>query len=312
MESITAYQVVDWDKNFEGAKSRTYSNKTTCQMPTKHGLGYKKLVKSKDGAAIFGAWCAMVQVLSRHPKPREGYCTDTGRIDGKPYTAEDLELLTDIPAKYFKSMIQVAASKHVGWLRIPDGYQADTTGPLHSDSDSDLDSNSDSDSGFKPRAPIKKSYGSEFGMVRLTEHEYERLIDKCGSEEMRQRVIDKLDIFLASKATKYKSHYAVILKWVIRAVKEESFQITTAPPGDPDFTAFWQAWPESKRKAELEARRAFAEATTKPPIDELIAEIELQKQSEEWQENGGKYIPSPVTWLRDGRWTDIVTVKNRR
>ena len=132
-------QVIGWDENFEGAKSKTYKNKTTCQMPTKHGLGYKKLVRGSDGAALFGAWCAMIQVLSRHPAPRHGYCTDTGGADGRPYTPDDLEMLTDIPAKHFKKMLELASSQVVGWLRILDGYQTDTAGPLNSDSDSDSD-----------------------------------------------------------------------------------------------------------------------------------------------------------------------------
>ncbi len=80
---------------------------------------------------------------------------------------------------------------------------------------------------------------------------------------------------------------------------------------DPDFDLFWQVWPEAKRKSELEARRLFTSAVNKPPIKELIAEIELQKKSEEWTKEGGRYIPSPVNWLKDGRWTDIVTVNRR-
>ena len=141
------HQVKEWNSHFEGAKSRTYSNKSSCQMPTKHGLGYKRIVKRKNGPALFGAWCALIQVLSRHPKPREGYCTDTGRMDGRPYTDADLEMMTDIPAAVFKELFQVAASEGVDWLRIPQGYCADTTGAdgaIYSDSDSDSDSNSNS------------------------------------------------------------------------------------------------------------------------------------------------------------------------
>jgi hypothetical protein len=157
----TTYQVVGWDQHFEGAKSKTYSNKTSCQMPTKHGLGYRRMVRSKNGAAMFGAWCALIQVLSRHSKPRHGYCTDTGRIPGRHYTADDLECLTDIPSGVFAEMLKVASSDAVGWLktcenieetgptdtmRIPCGYHADTTGSLDSDLDSDSNSDSDSDS----------------------------------------------------------------------------------------------------------------------------------------------------------------------
>ncbi len=80
----------------------------------------------------------------------------------------------------------------------------------------------------KPSSPAKKQYGSEFGNVRLTEQEYERLSDKCGGIETRQQVIDKLDIFLETKPKAYKSHYAAILKWVINAVKEDQGKPTAA------------------------------------------------------------------------------------
>ena len=139
----TMYQVKDWNEHFEGAKSREYNNKSACQMPTKHGLGYCKLVKSKNGPALFGAWCALIQVLSKHPKKRHGYLTDTGRADGNPFTPEDLEMLTNIPASLYKQLFQVASSEGVNWLRIPDGYQRDATvlpwGGIDSDSDSDSD-----------------------------------------------------------------------------------------------------------------------------------------------------------------------------
>ena len=153
------YQIKNWPDNFEGAKSRTYNNKTSCTMPTKHGLGYRKLVRQEDGAALFGAWCALVQVLSRHQKERAGYCTEDGSPTGKPLTCDDLEMLTDIPAAVFARLFEVASGA-VGWVesrpnetptdttRIPRGYHGSPQYPLNSDldSDSDLDSNSNSDS----------------------------------------------------------------------------------------------------------------------------------------------------------------------
>ena len=144
------YKVKNWKDNFEGAKSNTYNNKTTCQMPTKHGLGYKRLVKQENGAGVFGAWCALIQVLSRHKKPRQGYCTDTGRIDGRPYTFDDLELLTDIPAIYFEKMFESCMLQGVDWVEVVNtkdtaGIPQETMVPSDSDLDSDLDLNSDSD-----------------------------------------------------------------------------------------------------------------------------------------------------------------------
>jgi len=130
------YQVKGWDEHFESAKSRTYNAKRQTYCPNKHGLGYRLLVRQTDpvrGAALFGAWRAMTDVLSRQPVPRQGYCTDTGRADGLPLTPLMFEALTDIPAELFTEMIRVASSQEVDWLRvtngeIPQGYHADTTG----------------------------------------------------------------------------------------------------------------------------------------------------------------------------------------
>jgi len=114
-------------------------------MPCKHGLGYKRLIRSDNGPALFGAWCALIQVVSRHKKPRQGYCTDTGLSDGVPYTATDIELLTDIPATIIEKMLQAVSSKYIGWVDVTEskdtiGIPQETIVPSNSDLDLDLDS----------------------------------------------------------------------------------------------------------------------------------------------------------------------------
>ena len=141
-DTVHVYQVVKWDKLFEGSKTRTYSNKSTCMMPNKHNLGYRKLVNQRNGAAMFGAWCSMVQILSRHDAPRMGYLTHNGRKDGPPLTPDDLEMLTFIKSQIFSDMISICAALDVGWLAlidsgVPRGYCGGDTVPPHSDSDSD-------------------------------------------------------------------------------------------------------------------------------------------------------------------------------
>ena len=145
------YQVNNWSDNFEGAKSKTYNNKTSCQMPTKHGLGYRRLVRQTGGAGLFGAWCALIQILSRQSKPRKGYLTDNGKKDGRPLTSDDLFILTDIPSGTFDQMLRLCTSPEIDWLtnHAPTdtvGDRTDTAGdigdtivPLDLDSDSDLD-----------------------------------------------------------------------------------------------------------------------------------------------------------------------------
>ena len=163
------YQVRDWDTHFEGAKSRTYKNKTSVQMPTKHGLGYRGMVNQKDGAALFGAWCSMCQILSSHPPPREGYCTHDGTSHGRPLKPSDLELLTDIPAKHFANMFTAASLQDVDWVRVTspripqaiDLVPKGTILPLHSDSDLDSDSDSCASKSPKPKKPMTDTQKAE-------------------------------------------------------------------------------------------------------------------------------------------------------
>jgi len=157
------YQVIGWDEYFEGAKTKTYNNKTTCCMPCKHGLGYKRLIRHKHGPALFGAWCALVQILSRHPKKRQGYLTDTGvppsieggnsDICGVPYTAEDISILSDIPVEIVQEMLDMCSSESVGWLvvttltdtgRISEDIAVSVQYPLNSNLNSNSNSNSNS------------------------------------------------------------------------------------------------------------------------------------------------------------------------
>ena len=158
--TVDIYKVKDWEKHYEGSKTKTYNNKTTCSMPNKHGLGYRKLIRSKDGPALFGAWCSLLQILSKHEKPRHGYCTDTGGVHGIPYSFDDLEMMTDIPASLFGSLFLVAES--IGWVEVisvkdttgsAQGYHRLPQYPLNSDSDSDLNSDLDSSLGTEDKPP---------------------------------------------------------------------------------------------------------------------------------------------------------------
>jgi hypothetical protein len=73
------------------------------------------------------------------------------------------------------------------------------------------------------------------------------------------------------------------------------------------FDRFWKAYP--RKVGKKLAEKAFKKAKDLPPIDELIAEVELQCKSEEWRKDGGQFIPHPVRWLNRGGWEDEVTVK---
>ena len=66
---------------------------------------------------------------------------------------------------------------------------------------------------------VKNIYG-EYGHVRLTETEWDKLCNEYGNSETR-KAIRFLDEYIEMKGYKAKSHYLAIKKWVFNAVKED-------------------------------------------------------------------------------------------
>ncbi len=71
------------------------------------------------------------------------------------------------------------------------------------------------------------------------------------------------------------------------------------------FVRFWTAYPRKESKPN--AQRAWEKINPDEELTQkILAAIEKQKSSEQWQEDGGKYIPHPATWLNNKRWEDEV------
>jgi hypothetical protein len=133
---MTGHQIKGWDDHFESYKSRSVDHCSHAYVPNKMGMGYNYIMHEPDGPAIYGAFMAAVLVVSRQSKQvRQGYLTDTGRVDGAPYTTTDLSLMTKIPKAVFERMFQVTTGTKVDWIRtydaggtvgVPQGYREDT------------------------------------------------------------------------------------------------------------------------------------------------------------------------------------------
>ena len=72
----------------------------------------------------------------------------------------------------------------------------------------------------KTTEPAKNTYG-EFGNVKMTTAEFEKLVQAEGSERANV-LIEELSSYLASSGKRYKSHYATLLNWGRRKDKEET------------------------------------------------------------------------------------------
>lgn len=88
-------------------------------------------------------------------------------------------------------------------------------------------------------------------------------------------------------------------------------QIPPIPPagGIGDFDAFWNAYP--RRIGKKAALKAWGRAKDKPPVSDIIAAIESQRESEQWRRDGGQYIPHPATWINQGRWDDKPIIRQQ-
>jgi hypothetical protein len=74
-------------------------------------------------------------------------------------------------------------------------------------------------------------------------------------------------------------------------------------PSNGSFDRFWFAYP--RKRAKQSALKAWQKIK---PDDSLLMTmlkaLEHQKSSQEWQKDGGQFIPYPATWLNGRRWED--------
>ena len=79
----------------------------------------------------------------------------------------------------------------------------------------------------------------------------------------------------------------------------------TAKTFPQEFLDFWAAYPKKTGKdAAYRAWQTKKRERRLPAIDALLEAVRKAKASDQWQEDGGKYIPNPATWLNQGRWED--------
>lgn len=86
---------------------------------------------------------------------------------------------------------------------------------------------------------------------------------------------------------------------------------TEHPPLPPKggFDRFWTAYPRKVGKGAAE--KAFSKAKINGHLADILSALDRQKQSEQWQRDGGQFIPHPATWLNQRRWEDGEPIENK-
>lgn len=85
--------------------------------------------------------------------------------------------------------------------------------------------------------------------------------------------------------------------------KQSNKKNTPSKGAGKGFDEFWQAYP--KKTAKQAALKAWNKLKPDGEFLKIILNaLEQQKQSVQWQKDGGQYIPYPATWLNGKRWED--------
>ena len=76
-----------------------------------------------------------------------------------------------------------------------------------------------------------------------------------------------------------------------------------AQASDELFEKFWAAYPKKQNRAA--ALRAWAKLCPDSELCRVMVDALLwQRNTDQWRQDNGRFIPSPASWLRGRRWED--------
>lgn len=82
---------------------------------------------------------------------------------------------------------------------------------------------------------------------------------------------------------------------------------TDIPPISPVeslFEQFWKAYPNRRKTNKKGCLAKFKKIKDVEKLfPDIMASLELQKRSKDWTKQNGEFIPAPMTWINQERWT---------
>lgn len=120
--------------------------------------------------------------------------------------------------EYEKVLADIKAAKNAKNLSADATTREDVANDSDGSDAATLESRPSADT--KTTEPAKNTYG-EFGNVKMTTAEFEKLVQAVGADRANA-LIEELSSYLASSGKMYKSHYAALLNWGRRKDKEET------------------------------------------------------------------------------------------
>jgi len=112
-----AYQIIDWNRFYENAKSRSIDNCSWSPIPTKQdGLSYRRI--AKEFPQYYAVFVGLVLACMKQRKEdRAGWLTDDGTAEGIAWTASDISAKIGINEDVIEGALPYLCSDRIKWLR---------------------------------------------------------------------------------------------------------------------------------------------------------------------------------------------------
>jgi len=92
----------------------------------------------------------------------------------------------------------------------------------------------------------------------------------------------------------------------IAFIQDKPAKPRKAPGEDSEaFAMFWAAYPKKVGKGE--ARGAWKQFKCDAKLEQILRAVGRSRESAEWREDAGRFIPHPATWIRREGWSDELT-----
>lgn len=132
------------------------------------------------------------------------------------------------------------------------------------------------------RFEAKRNAGSKGGNPHLVKHVVNQDVNHQENEEVNQTVVLDMGLGLVSSSPNSE-----------RARKKS--------PDPPGFADFWREYPGHRKTARAQCAAKWAALTEDFSV--IMQGLAAWKASADWAKNGGEFIPAPLVWLNQTRWT---------
>ena len=106
------YRIKNWADHYENNRTREMKNMSWVPLPINlHGSGYVALMSKKNGPAIFGTWCALLELAAT--------CEIRGTFSrgrGIPHTISTISSQLRISEKLVSLTLELLESEEIDWV----------------------------------------------------------------------------------------------------------------------------------------------------------------------------------------------------